>query len=131
MGNLDVALKCAHAGLHVFPVTPDKRKKPTVRGNWREYSTNDPATIGKWWSIRANHLVAIDLGKSDLLILDGDLHPNADGEVLALFPGAFALASNALQNKRPKAHPATTQPVPIHNKPNQNTALDATPSLEG
>ena len=82
MGNLNVALKCAHAGLHVFPVTPDKRKKPTVRGNWREYSTNDPATIGKWWSIRANHPVAIDLGKSDLLILDGDLHPNADGEVL-------------------------------------------------
>jgi len=47
------------------------------------------------------------------------------------FPGAFAPVSNALQNKRPKAHPATTQPVPIHNKPNQNTALDATPSLEG
>jgi hypothetical protein len=82
MSNLDVALKCAAAGLHVFPVTPDKRKKPSVRGNWREYSTTDPVTIRKWWSIRASHLVAIDLGKSNLLILDGDRHPNEDGEIL-------------------------------------------------
>jgi hypothetical protein len=29
------------------------------------------------------------------------------------------------------AEQGTDQPVPIHNKPNQNTALDATPSLEG
>jgi hypothetical protein len=82
VSNLDVALKCARAGLHVFPVTPDKSKRPTVRGNWRENSTADATTIRKWWSIRTSHLVAIDLGKSNLLILDGDRHPNEDGEII-------------------------------------------------
>jgi hypothetical protein len=82
MSNLDVALRCAHAGLHVFPVTPDSRKRPTVRGSWREYSTTDDATIRTWWRVRASHLPAIDLHKAGLLVLDGDRHPDDNGEII-------------------------------------------------
>jgi hypothetical protein len=82
MSNVDVALRCARAGLHVFPVSPDSRKRPTVRGSWRENSTRDKTTITTWWRTRASHLPAIDLHKAELLVLDGDRHPDANGEIL-------------------------------------------------
>jgi hypothetical protein len=81
MSNLDIALRCARTGLHVFPVTPDDRKVPSVRGHWPEYSTTDETQIRTWWRVRANHLPAIDLRKAGLLVLDGDRHPNADGAI--------------------------------------------------
>jgi hypothetical protein len=81
MSNLDIALRCARAGLHVFPVTPDGRKVPSVRGRWREYSTLDETQIRTWWRVRASHLPAIDLHKAGLLVLDGDRHPDANGEI--------------------------------------------------
>ena len=77
--NCAVALRLARAGLHVFPCSPDKFKKPTVRGSWRDNSTTDPQTIETWWRIRANHLVALDLHKAGVLVLDGDRHPAEDG----------------------------------------------------
>jgi hypothetical protein len=78
--NLGVAIRCAEAGLHVFPCNPS-RKTPTIR-SWRENSTTDIGTIENWWRIRANHLVALDLHKAGLLAIDGDRHPNKDGEVI-------------------------------------------------
>jgi hypothetical protein len=77
--NVDIALRLARAGLHVFPCTPDKL--PSVRGSWRENSTTDQSTIASWWRVRTSHLVAIDLGKAELLVIDGDRHPNGDGVV--------------------------------------------------
>jgi Bifunctional DNA primase/polymerase, N-terminal len=82
MSNVDVALRCAHAGLHVFPVSPDGRKRPTVRGSWRENSTTDETTIVTWWRTRASHLVAVDLHKAGLLVVDGDRHADKDGVIL-------------------------------------------------
>src|SRR5262245_3813598 len=79
--NVDVALRLAAAGLHVFPVTPDNRKRPSVRGSWRENSTTDERTIAAWWRIRTGHLPAIDLGKAGLLVLDGDRHADEHGEI--------------------------------------------------
>jgi Bifunctional DNA primase/polymerase, N-terminal len=82
MSNVNIALRCARAGLHVFPVSPDSRKRPTVRGSWRENSTTDTKTIEAWWRIRAIHLPAVDLHKAELLVLDGDRHPDANGEII-------------------------------------------------
>lgn len=82
MSNLAIALRMASAGLHVFPVSPDSRKRPTVRGSWRDNSTTDESTLRAWWRIRANHLCAIDLHKAGLLVLDGDRHPHPQtGEI--------------------------------------------------
>jgi hypothetical protein len=79
--NVDVALRLALAGFHVFPCTPDKHKKPTVRGSWRENSTTKTKLIETWWRVRANHLVAIDLHKAQLLVIDGDRHPDKEGVI--------------------------------------------------
>jgi hypothetical protein len=79
--NVDVALRLARAGFHVFPCTPNKNKKPSVRGSWRENSTTDTKLIETWWRVRASHLVAIDLHKAQLLVIDGDRHADEDGVI--------------------------------------------------
>jgi Bifunctional DNA primase/polymerase, N-terminal len=80
--NCGIALRLARAGLDVFPCTPDRNKKPSVRGSWRENSTTDEKTIKTWWGARRTHLVAIDLHKAGLLVLDGDRHADEHGEIL-------------------------------------------------
>jgi hypothetical protein len=85
--NLEVALRCAEAGLHVFPCHPSSRpdpssKTPTIR-KWRDNSTTNIGTIESWWRFRRGHLVAIDLHKAGLLVVDGDCHPDKEtGEIV-------------------------------------------------
>jgi Bifunctional DNA primase/polymerase, N-terminal len=106
--NLAVALACADAGLFVFPCNPITQN-PSVKGNWRVNSTNDARIIKEWWSERAGHLVAIDLGKSGLLALDGDRHPNRHGEIVD--DGVDALRNLFRQHGYSlKPHPAVWTP---------------------
>jgi hypothetical protein len=76
---IEIAIKLARAGISVFPCEP-ARKTPSIR-KWRDNSTTDIPTIERWWRVRANHLVAIDLHKAGLLVLDGDRHPDDDGVI--------------------------------------------------
>jgi hypothetical protein len=75
--NRDVALRIVGAGLAVFPARPDKKKRPLVK--WRKSSSTDPETIERWWKRWPGAVPAIDLGKSDLAVLDGDRHGGPDG----------------------------------------------------
>jgi putative DNA primase/helicase len=73
--NRDVALRLAEAGLAVFPAGPDK--KPLVQ--WRALSSNDTDAIELWWHKWPDAVPGIDLGKSDIVVLDGDRHGGPDG----------------------------------------------------
>jgi hypothetical protein len=64
-------------GLFVFPSGDDK--KPVVK--WRSESTPDARKIDEWWARWPEALPAIDLAKSNLIVLDGDRHPNGDGVI--------------------------------------------------
>jgi putative DNA primase/helicase len=70
--------KLALAGIAIFPCS--KQKKPFIEA-WRENSTTEIGQIEEWWGKWPDALPAIDVGKSGLLILDGDRHPNKDGVV--------------------------------------------------
>src|SRR6516164_8031324 len=73
--NLQVGLQWIAAGAHVFVTGPDK--KPRVK--WRNESTTDPNKLKEWFANWPDSLVAIDLAKSDLVVLDGDRHGGPDG----------------------------------------------------
>src|SRR5215204_2767885 len=77
--NKTVALRLAQAGIYVFPCHADPANKPKFKSpiteiirSWSEQSTTDPALIEKWWARFPDAMPAIDLGKSGLLVLDGD-----------------------------------------------------------
>jgi hypothetical protein len=74
--NLGFALRLAAAGLHVFPTGANKR--PLIR-DWDEQSSTDPDQIRRWWRIRQGALVAIDLRKCGLVVIDADRHGGPDG----------------------------------------------------
>lgn len=78
---LAAALKYAAAGLYVFPVrvvrvssADGDRKKVWPIGTWRNASTRDESTIRQWYTGAAwrGTSLAIDCGKSGLVVLDGD-----------------------------------------------------------
>ena len=80
--HLTLALKLANAGLAVFPVNP-QTKHPRDGFEWRKRSSSDESLVRNIWG-NSNEAVAIDLGKSGLVVLDADRHdPSADG-VLAI-----------------------------------------------
>lgn len=75
----DAALRYAEQGIYVFPVKvtlADNGKKQVIPiGNWRENSTIDPKKIEFWFqqgNVWANAAVAIDCGKSHLVVIDPD-----------------------------------------------------------
>jgi len=73
--NCDTALRLAEVGLAVFPCGPDKR--PLLK--WRALSSSDPEAIEQMWKRWPDAVPAIDLAKSDLVVLDGDCHGGPDG----------------------------------------------------
>ncbi|CAN1546999.1 Prim_Pol domain containing protein [Rhabdaerophilaceae bacterium] len=76
--NLPLARAYAKAGLPVFTISPDT-KQPNQRGNWREYSTTDIPKIEAMFARRPSSLVAIDIGKAGLVVIDCDRHGKGDG----------------------------------------------------
>jgi hypothetical protein len=75
--NRDWALRLAEVGIAVFPCGPDK--KPLVK--WRDASSTDPETVAAQWAQFPSALPGIDLGKCNLVVLDGDRHGGPDGRV--------------------------------------------------
>jgi hypothetical protein len=75
--NRDAALKLAEAGIAIFPCGADKKPVPGFK--WQQFSSSDVDAVEMWWSQYPNALPAIDLAKSDLVVLDGDNHGGPDG----------------------------------------------------
>jgi Protein of unknown function (DUF3631)/Bifunctional DNA primase/polymerase, N-terminal len=87
--NLRAALETAAAGGFVFPAivtwnAASKRldKRPAISG-WREAATNNPEQIKKWWSTFPEAVPGIELGRSNLFVVDLDRHPGAPDGVKA------------------------------------------------
>lgn len=70
LSNVSVALDLAQSGIAVFPCTSDKR--PVTGIFWRNQSTTDTRRIEQWWERWPDAIPAIDLAKSDLLVIDCD-----------------------------------------------------------
>ena len=83
--NGELALRLARAGLHVFPVKiEDGKQRP--RTKWRhggagQHSSTDESIVRRWWQLWPTDMVGVDLGKAELLVLDGDRHADEHGEV--------------------------------------------------
>jgi hypothetical protein len=69
----DVALKLASIGWFVFPLG-EKSKKPdgTLAPEGYKSASNDPAQIMDWWAKSPQANIGIDLGRSNLTVLDFD-----------------------------------------------------------
>jgi virulence-associated protein E/bifunctional DNA primase/polymerase-like protein len=81
LNNLDLALRCAEAGLYVLPCNPADRK-PLIKWRYgKELPTIDPKLIRKWWGPKKwpRALIGIDLGQSGLFVIDADRHGGPDG----------------------------------------------------
>jgi putative DNA primase/helicase len=77
-----VALDLAQRGFYVFPCEPQpgsSHDKAPLVSNWREVSTRDSELIGNWWRRFSHALVAIDCGKSAIVVIDADRHGLVDG----------------------------------------------------
>lgn len=79
MSNRDCALQLASVGLAIFPCDHTKAPLPGLR--WRFASTTDSHTIQRWWEESPEAIPAIDLGKSNLIVIDLDKRGDGvDGE---------------------------------------------------
>jgi hypothetical protein len=70
---LETALRCLEKGWFVFPLgekskTPDGELAP----NGFNSASNDPTVVRDWWTKKPKNNIGIDLGRSDLTVLDFD-----------------------------------------------------------
>jgi hypothetical protein len=76
--NLAVALRCAEAGIFVFPLIHSPRKYLV---KWKDGSSVDRDRLRWWWKKWPHAVVGINMERSKLLALDGDQHPDEDGVI--------------------------------------------------
>jgi hypothetical protein len=84
--NLAAALEVAAQNIYVFPAlaawndaTKKLDKKPAISG-WQDAATTDPAQIRAWWTTFPAAIPGIELGRSNLFVVDLDQHHGgADG----------------------------------------------------
>jgi hypothetical protein len=84
--NLSAALKAAEAGIYVFPAvcswnetTRKLDKKPAISG-WQEKATTNASQLRAWWALYPNAVPGIQVGRSNLFVVDLDRHfGGADG----------------------------------------------------
>jgi hypothetical protein len=69
--NYEVAIFYARLGIFVHPANP-RTKAPLLNSNWRQHSSNDENTVRNLWQEHPNAAVAIDCGKSRILVIDLD-----------------------------------------------------------
>jgi len=87
--NLRAALETAAAGGFVFPAivtwneAAKKLEKRPAIGGWREAASIDPEQIKKWWSTFPEAVPGIELGRSNLFVVDLDRHPGGANGVAA------------------------------------------------
>lgn len=74
LSNLEVALDLAARGFAVFPCRPDgpEAKRPYPGIPWRQASSTDPRRIGSWWQMHPDAVPALDIAKTDLIVIDLD-----------------------------------------------------------
>ena len=70
---LETALRCVEKGWFVFPLgekskTPDGELAP----NGFNSASNDPTVVRDWWTRKPSANIGIDLGRSNLTVLDFD-----------------------------------------------------------
>ena len=77
---LKVALNCVSKGWYVFPLL-EQGKKPdlSLAPHWSEDSSNSAEKITEWWTTKPAANIGIDLGKSNLTVLDFDACEAPDG----------------------------------------------------
>lgn len=90
MSNFDLALDLASQGVAVFPCRPDngpdwKEKTPYPGILWRSASTTNEGRIRQWWSNYPDAIPAIDLSKSDLVVIDCDRKPGQPDGIAAFY----------------------------------------------
>jgi hypothetical protein len=70
---MEVALHCLDKGWYVFPLG-ERSKIPdgALAPNGFNSSSNDPNQIREWWTISPNANIGINLGRSNLTVLDFD-----------------------------------------------------------
>jgi Bifunctional DNA primase/polymerase, N-terminal/AAA domain len=70
---LETALRCVEKGWYVFPLG-EKSKVPDgeLAPNGFNSASNDPAVVREWWTKKPNANPGIDLGRSNLTVLDFD-----------------------------------------------------------
>lgn len=73
--HLQIALWLASLGYYVF--FTGRNKKPFYK--WREHSTRDPKVILEFWQRYPHGMVAIDCGKSEILVIDVDSKKEKQG----------------------------------------------------
>jgi hypothetical protein len=76
---LECALDCVRRGWFVFPCYP-RSKAPAGEVVPRGFydSSNDEAQVRAWWARNPNYNIAIDLGRSNLVVYDFDSIPSFD-----------------------------------------------------
>lgn len=86
--NGNLALHYAARGFYVFPCRScgDEKfdKRPIMVRHWRDESTRDPETIGRWWRQHPDALVALDCCKVGIVVIDADRHGDAPDGVVKL-----------------------------------------------
>jgi hypothetical protein len=76
----EVALSLAASDLYVIPVTAQKR--PIIK-NWPNAASTNPEQIASWWQQTPEALIGVLTGrKSNLLVIDVDLHKPGAAEWL-------------------------------------------------
>lgn len=96
MSMLESALACAQRGWFIFPIEP-KGKQPIARlaPHGFKNSTNDPEVIQSWWSQVPTANIGIDLGRSNLTVLDFD---SGDAPANLGLPETFAVRTSRGQH---------------------------------
>jgi hypothetical protein len=82
--NRETAIKLAESGLFVFPCDDKQpagdRRLGSDGFKWREYCTNDPGEVSAMWHwFGRDCQVALDCGKSGLVVVDLDRKNGKDG----------------------------------------------------
>ncbi len=97
-GPLEAALALAELGLYVLPV---RAKAPTSQHGLLD-ATNDPHAVKKLFSTYPGDGVAVDCGRSNLVVLDLDLTPVVDGRDSARDAGLLYLSDETPRALTPR-----------------------------
>lgn len=82
LSNTEVAMIYAEAGISIFPAN-NSTKKPAISDSWKEASTSDAETVKTWWGQNPSAAIGLDCGKSNIVVVDLDMHEESKNGVTA------------------------------------------------
>ncbi len=112
--GVEAAQFAAKTGWSIFPVSALKR--PVMAGSWKDYSTNNQREIRKMFGMERRFHLAVDLGKSGLVVFDQDLELDQPDQVLKALHDADTLTLASINRELP--HWYFSQP---HGRPMGNS----------